>query len=182
MNRNYKVFILFLFPLVLFAPIKTEAIANDANKNVKLNQTSAKVLLFLSPECPLCQIYTLTINNLQAEYQTKGIEFLGIVSGYTYSQKEIDRYQLKYKIQIPILLDTTKYYAHKYKASITPQAIIIDKNDSLVYTGRIDNWAYALGKKRKTITEHSLKNALDDLVNQRPIKIPQTIAIGCFLE
>jgi hypothetical protein len=60
--------------------------------------------------------------------------------------------------------------------------IHIRKHANDIYSGRIDDWAYALGKKRKQITDLSLVNALEDILNEKIIKNPKTIAIGCYIE
>jgi hypothetical protein len=80
------------------------------------------------------------------------------------------------------LIDSNKKIANQLKASITPEVFILDINGSLLYSGRIDDWAYSLGKKRKNITDHNLLNALEDILNSRTIKNPKTTAIGCYIE
>jgi hypothetical protein len=51
-----------------------------------------------------------------------------------------------------------------------------------LYQGRIDNWAYELAKKRRVITEHNLRDALNSIVHNQPIKITKTKAVGCYIE
>jgi hypothetical protein len=51
----------------------------------------------------------------------------------------------------------------------------------LVYSGRIDNWAYELGKKRTVITSHDLENVLQNLSAGKEVKPFQTKAVGCFI-
>lgn len=142
----------------------------------------AQVLVFLSPECPLCQAYALTLKDLFEEYSGQGFEFLGIISGTSFTAEDANTFKKKYKLPFSFILDTTKKFSKIYNARITPQAIVISKTDSVLYSGRIDNWMYEIGKKRKKPTENSLKDALDDISNHREVKVSKTTAIGCFIE
>jgi peroxiredoxin len=184
MNSILKFYIILLFPSLLFSQKNKETIDTSviSFSKIEFNKYKARVYIFISPECPLCQAYSLTLNNLHSEYNDKGIEMVGVISGTIFSINEIEIYKSKYNIQIPLYLDKNKYLSQKYNATITPQAIIINAIDTILYSGRIDNWAYALGKKRKNITEHSLKDAIEDIINLRQVQIPSTKAIGCFIE
>jgi thiol-disulfide isomerase/thioredoxin len=93
------------------------------------------VYVFISPECPLCQNYTKTLNAFHQTYASKQIALVAIVPG-----------------------------------------------KALVYAGRIDNWAYAPGRKRTIITEHDLRNALNAYVAGKPVPVSKTKAVGCFIE
>jgi hypothetical protein len=49
------------------------------------------------------------------------------------------------------------------------------------YRGRIDNQYAALGKPRRVVTVHDLRDALDALVAGRPVVHPETEAFGCVI-
>ncbi|MEY4594831.1 MAG: hypothetical protein RIQ47_1241, partial [Bacteroidota bacterium] len=68
------------------------------------------------------------------------------------------------------------------KATTVPQVFLLNKNGAVVYSGRIDDWMYALGKKRSIITKHDLKNAMDELATNKVISNPVTVPIGCIIE
>jgi len=148
----------------------------------KLVSYKAKAVIFLSPACPLCQGYSLTLRKLYESYHSKGIEFEGVVSGSSFSAGEIKEYKKKFKIPFQIVSDPGMLLAQTYHATITPEVIILDPGNKVLYSGRIDNWAYALGRRRQSVTENNLKDALEDILNNREIKTPKTTAIGCFIE
>lgn len=151
-------------------------------KLINMQKNKATVFIFLSPECPLCQSYSLTLNNLNKEYSNKGIKMIGIIPGHDFSAAEVNTYIRKYKISFPVYYDRQLRLTKYFNANITPEAFVIDENEKLRYKGRIDNWAYELGKKRTVTTEHDLKDALSALINKKPIHVTQTKAIGCFIE
>lgn len=166
-------------------PLKTW-LHNLKNQPVVFNlqpQHKATVLLFLSPECPLCQSYSLTINQLQQQFKEKGVRFVAIVPGQTYDNNTILAFKHKYKMQnLEWFTDKQLLLTKKVEAQITPEVFVFTPNGELVYQGRIDNWAYELSKKRSVITEHDLKNVLTNIVNNKPVSFYKTKAVGCFIE
>lgn len=140
------------------------------------------VFLMLSPECPLCQSYSLTIRKLHETFAQKGVVMIGIVPDKDYSNLEIAEFVKKYKLPIQVYKDPQMRMVKYLNATITPEAFVMNKQKQVVYSGRIDNWAYELGKKRKVITEHNLRDALEQVLHQQPVKISHTKAIGCFIE
>lgn len=157
-------------------------LSNTKIEETKVRNHKPTVYIFLSPECPLCQSYSLTIRNLFETYRGKGIQLIGIVPGSDYDAATIKQFMRKYNLPIPIYTDPTFAFTKHLKASITPEVFFINPNGLLLYSGRIDNWAYELGKKRKVITEKDLQNALEAFTQQQPIKVTKTKAIGCYIE
>lgn len=158
---------------------------DDKGSSFTLNEKPtgvARVYYFLSPECPLCQSYSLTIRNLHKEFANQSIEMIGIIPGTDFSNEVISEYKITYKLPIRLLRDEQLAVVKKYKATITPEVVVIDATGKLRYQGRIDNWAYEVGKKRKVITEHNLREALTAIINRQKIPIPKTKAVGCYIE
>ena len=140
------------------------------------------VFIFISPECPLCQSYTLTINQLIKEYTNKGIQFIGIVPGKDFSQQQVISFNRTYQSTLPIWFDKHFKLTQALGATITPEVFFVSNNGKLLYSGRIDNWAYELSKKRKVITQHDLMNALEGYLHHKPITTIKTKAVGCYIE
>lgn len=139
-------------------------------------------MLFLSPECPLCQNYTLAIRGLEQEFSSNNIPFVGIISGNYYTKEEVRSYKAKYDLEMDMLFDPDFSLSQFYGATITPEAVLIDKKGDLQYRGAIDNWAISLGKKRLNITEHYLTDALNNFLSGNEIDPQETKAVGCFIE
>jgi thiol-disulfide isomerase/thioredoxin len=183
---TYKL-LFFISIFTLTSHLKAQFIfSNDIINSIELhtNDSSIKanVYLFLSPECPLCRSYTSTINELYSCYQTKGFNFFGVISGTQFSKHSIEEFKNRYHLKPTFILDSTKKITNQLQATITPEVFVVGTNGYTLYSGRIDDWAYALGKKRKHITDHNLLNALEDILNARIIKNPKTTAIGCYIE
>jgi hypothetical protein len=82
---------------------------------------------------------------------------------------------------IPASVDRSRAVAKQAKASITPQAVVIDREGKIRYRGRIDNFYAALGQPRQQVTEHDLRNALDAVLSGRRVPKVETEALGCYI-
>jgi peroxiredoxin len=142
----------------------------------------ATVIYFLSPECPLCQSYSLNVKQLKSQFESKGFRFFGIVSGSYFSKTQVKDFIKEYKLSIPIYMDRKAAFAKQLGATITPEVFVLGKSQETLYSGRIDNWAYELGRKRKVITEHNLLDALHAIDKKQKIKTTKTKAVGCYIE
>lgn len=152
---------------------------NKNGKNETIPPTGLTVLVFLSPECPLCRNYIQVLNALQKKYTE--VQICGIFPGTAYTAQQINDFQKEYKVSFNLLIDRKKELTHYLKATTTPESILISKLGAIPYRGLIDNWASGLGQKRKVTTEKFLENAIEDVLNQRIPTTSQTKPIGCLI-
>ncbi len=93
---------------------------------------------FLHPACPLSQGYGPVLGELAAQYADKGIRFVGVVCEYD-NAAEIEDYRTTYSIPFPIYADTDFRLAEALDATITPEVVLVDRNRSIRYAGRIND-------------------------------------------
>src|ERR1051326_2775740 len=148
----------------------------------QLTQNKGSVFVFLSPDCPLCQAYAPELKKLSGQYLEDSIRFYAIFPGRLYSEQEIENFFKDYDIGMPYFTDEDLKLADFLKASVTPEVFLVDKGGFVQYKGRIDNWAYDIGRKRPSATEHDLADALEAFVHAREIRAKETQAIGCIIE
>jgi thiol-disulfide isomerase/thioredoxin len=139
-----------------------------------------RLFIFLSPECPLCQNYTIKLNEFYSRYGGK-IKIYGIIPGSAYKPAAISAFREKYKIAYPLLIDGSLRLSHYLQASATPEVILLGPGNELIYKGAIDNWYKALGKSRIRTTENYLQDAIDRTLRQEPPAIKRTTPVGCLL-
>lgn len=148
----------------------------------QISNNTATVIYFLAPNCPLSENYTLPIKNISNEYTANNIEFIGVVAGEYFTHDEITEYINEFNIEIPLLLDPKMELTNTLKAKITPEVFVLSPKGDVLYSGKIDNWYITLGRNRKKPTEFYLKDALNSILNHKPIAINKTEAVGCFIE
>lgn len=187
---NYK--IAFIFILILTGvsckndkPVENFILNSTENEEFSLNELKnykAAVFVFLDYECPLSQNYTRKINELSEKYKTENVQFYSVFPNLNADNPDMKMFKRKYKMDMPFLGDPHKYLTDFLEATITPEAFLVDSNKTVLYSGRIDNWASALGVKRQITTSNDLDEAINDFINNREIKIKKTEAVGCIIE
>lgn len=185
-----KYHLLIFFGLILIScstkPPLNNQFETSSGKTVELSQyllnNEGLVILYLSPECPLCQNYSVAIRDLEDQFRDKKIEFIGVVSGDFYPKEQIADYAKTYRMNMDILLDPKFVISDFYAAQLTPEAHLIDPNGKLLYRGAIDNWAISLGKKRLHATSNYLHDALSNYLTGERIDPKVTEPVGCYIE
>jgi len=148
----------------------------------KLGENEGLVLIYLSPECPLCKNYTPVIKALQARFEARQIEFLGVVSGNYYSVDSVKEFLKEFSLDMEVIMDPDFEISKVYNAKVTPEVHLINKEGTLVYSGAIDNWAISLGKKRMEADQHFLAEAVDKFLAKKRVDPYETKAVGCLIE
>lgn len=71
--------------------------------------------------------------------------------------------------------DGQQFTAKAYGATRTPHYFLFDKNGVLAYTGRMDNSP----RDASQVETRELRDAIEDMLAGRPVRVRQTDAIGC---
>ena len=140
-----------------------------------------RVVLFLAPLCPICQNMCHEIRMLEAEFSGDPIEFLGVFPNPSTEPEQIAEFGEKYGLKMELISDSIGWPS-LLDARWTPEAFVLDKRDSVVYRGRINDRYFALGKRRPKTRNRDLRSALRDVLSDRPVQTPKTDAIGCPIE
>jgi hypothetical protein len=147
-----------------------------------LKDHKAAVFVFLAPDCPLSQNYTLTLNELHSQFQAGGVGFYGVIAGDSFQKNDIDAFVEKYNVKFPMVQDRNFALTDFFGAMKTPEAFVVTQAGVTLYKGAIDNWAVELGQHRQTITQHYLQDVVASFLEGRQIPFHETDAIGCFIE
>ena len=142
----------------------------------------ASVFYFLMPGCPMCESYTRTINELDKKFSSHDIFFNAVFSSSDYSDEEIISFRENFNLYIPFFRDSAFSFTRALGATVTPEVFVLDSSATVLYSGSIDNWAYAIGKKRMEATEFFLRDALKNIVDGKPVAVKSTRAYGCLIE
>jgi thiol-disulfide isomerase/thioredoxin len=178
---KYYIGLLLLFAWHLSAAQPTnDSVFSDLALRPAVHSGQPILFVFLSPECPLCQNYTVVLNKLDRQYAGK-IKIYGIIPGKTYGKAEITDFVQKYKINYLLMADSSLRLSRYLKASTTPEAILLSSDDELIYKGAIDNWYQALGKSRIKATENYLQDAIDRALKQERVFLKRTTPVGCLI-
>jgi peroxiredoxin len=136
----------------------------------------AIVVFFTCNLCPYARGIEQYLKSLVNEYHKKGVVFLGInpnnegVDTYEQMTLLMEEYQFPWKY----LQDPSQRIAKKYNALATPHFFLFDHHRTLVYSGK----ALDKPKDLENRGKEYLKDALDELLDLRPITISETDPVG----
>lgn len=149
---------------------KVQTLASLKGKN-------GAVLIFLSAQCPVVKGYKDRINQVAAEAQAKGINFIGINSNVTEDLNWVKSNMAEFGYKFPMLIDKGNKLADKLDAQATPEVYYVDAKDTLLYRGAIDN-----DRAGSNITEKYLNVAFDSSLSGKPIQKNSVKAFGCTIK
>ena len=142
----------------------------------------ANVLVFTSTDCPISNGYAPEIQRVCDAYAARGVrcllvyEDVGLTAGAARAHLSDFRYGA-----MPAAIDADGRLAARVGATITPEVAVVDRAGAVRYRGRIDNKYVTLGRARRTVTVHDLTNALDALIDGKPVSVPAAEAVGCVI-
>lgn len=161
------------------ATLENFSLPDTGGKMQSFNDLKGKngaVIVFLSAQCPVVKAYNGRINEIAAEYQAKGISFIGINSNHTESLDWVKSHADE-NYKFPVLIDKGNVFADKLGAQVTPEAYYFDAKNVLLYHGAIDN-----DRSGKAITDQYLKTAFDSSLAGKPIEKTRANAFGCTIK
>ena len=148
----------------------------------------ASVVFFVATDCPVSNLYAPVIQRVCRDYGPRGVgcsliyEDVDTHASTDYLDQQVRQHLDEYRYEgIPAAIDRERTAARFAKATITPQAVVIDRAGAIRYRGRIDNLYAALGKTRQQVTSHDLRDGLDAVLSGRRVRNPETDAVGCYI-
>ena len=140
------------------------------------------VLVFMANRCPTARVYTDRLKAIQTDYGKDGVQLVGVNSDnqYFFSNESIMKMAEvsdERKLNFPYLKDEDQSVAKSYGALVTLHAFVLDRQRNLRYRGRIDD-----SRDPAAVTTSDLRNALDDLLLNREVRVPETRPFACAID
>lgn len=138
-------------------------------------------LVFSGNACPTAKGWEDELIRLQADYGDRGFQLVMVNSNNPYlspldTHAEMVRRVKTGGITFPYLKDPDGSAARAYGAICTPHSFLLDENRRLRYRGRL-----ADSRRPETARRHDLREAVDDLVQGWPLRVPETTPFGCAI-
>jgi hypothetical protein len=137
------------------------------------------VLIFVLADCPISNSYSQEYNRLNQDYTSRGIEFYLVHPDPHITSEKAARHAAEYELKPPVFLDPKHRIVDAVGATITPESAVINRKGELVYLGRLDDLYPELGKRAQRVTSTELRDAIDAVLDDRPIEHPRVKAVGC---
>ena len=141
------------------------------------------VVAFTCNHCPFVIGSEDRMIHFYKDYAPKGMVMVAINSNETENhpadsfENMVERAKEK-DFPFPYVRDETQQIAWHYGALRTPHFYVFDQDRLLRYTGRMDDNPRNPGQEKT----HELRDAVDDLLAGRPVRVPMTNPIGCNIK
>ncbi len=140
------------------------------------------VLIFMANRCPTARVYTDRLKAIQNDYESSGVQLVGINSDNQYffpleSLGKMAEVFNERQLNFPYLKDMDQKVAKSYGALVTLHAFVLDRDRRLRYRGRIDD-----SRDPQKVETDDLRNAIDDLLNGRDVRVPETRPFACTID
>jgi cytochrome oxidase Cu insertion factor (SCO1/SenC/PrrC family) len=137
------------------------------------------VVLFTRTDCPISNRYAPEIRRLHEMYSPRGVEFYLIYVDPDEQPAAIRQHLKDYQYPCQALRDPNHTLVEYCHATVTPEAVVFDKDRAIVYRGRVCDQYVELGNARAGVVVHDLENAIEATVQGRSVAKAQTPAVGC---
>jgi len=141
----------------------------------------AVVVVFTGIDCPIGNLYIPRLSELAGIYEKQGVTFLAINSNAHETADEVAAHARSLGVVYPVLKDQDNVVADQLEAERTCEVLVIDGRGRLRYRGAIDD-QYALGTRKVAPARAYLVDALEAVLAGRPVTVPETPVIGCFID
>jgi mono/diheme cytochrome c family protein/peroxiredoxin len=141
-----------------------------------LRTAKAVVFITLSTRCPAVPRYVPRLNALYETYQQRGVVFYGIYPEADETLDGLRAHAQQLGLKFPVVHQGAVALARALRATHVPQAFVLNRRGEIVYSGAIDSVI-----KREVAQHHYLRDALNAVLQGKPVKQPRTQVVGCFL-
>jgi peroxiredoxin len=145
------------------------------------NGKKAIVVFFTTTDCPLSNNDVPEMNRTHRDYEARGVAFYAVQADTTIADADVVRHTKDYQFSFPVLFDPHQVLVKMTGATTIPSAAVLTPDGTLLYLGRIDNRVEDFNIRRPEPTKFDLREALDAVLEGKPVAHPRTEAFGCAI-
>jgi peroxiredoxin len=147
-------------------------------------QTSATVVVFTCNHCPYALAWHERIAAVARDYADRGVRVLNVNSNDSQRYPRDSWEAMVTRIEadphdwpMPYLHDESQAVARAYGAQTTPDVFVVGAGGRLAYRGAPDGDWEDPGQEARW-----LRDALDDVLAGRPVRLAETAPVGCSVK
>ena len=174
-----------MLPLGTRAPAFTlKDVVSGHQIKLEDSEHQATVIMFICNHCPYVKHINSALTQLANDYQNQGVRFIAINSNDVENYPDDSPENMKKTAEVnhypfPYLFDDTQEVAKAYQAACTPDFYVFNQNMRLEYRGQLDE---SRPGNNIPVTGDSLRQALDSLLQNKPVNPNQKPSLGCNIK
>ena len=141
----------------------------------------AHVLFFVTTDCPIANGYAPEIAAIAKDFAGRPVRFYAVHVDSELTPEAARKHAKEYGLTVPVLIDTKHQLVTAAGATRIPEVAVLLPDGTVAYRGRIDDRFPGLGKKRPVPTQRDLRDALDAVLDGKPVVNPRTAVVGCSI-
>lgn len=110
------------------------------------------------------------------EFQGNGLAFQALFPNALESREKVQSFLKARELALEFRLDPGGRLAKRHNVEVVPTAILLDHSGKQVYFGAIDD-----AKASHQVRVHYLRNAIEDLLAKRKVRVSFGKPFGCYL-
>jgi len=139
----------------------------------------AMALVFVLPDCPICNAYIPELNRLHEAFTSRGVGLFVVYVDPEITAERASAHAHEYDLRPVAALDAQHVWVKRAGATMAPEAVVFSPAGELLYRGRIDDQYAGPGKRRANVTSRDLRDALEAVLAGQPVPAARTEAVGC---
>lgn len=145
-----------------------------------LSDRKAVVLMVQGNGCPIVRQALPALAEVRTRYRSQDVEFLLLNSNLQDTRELVAKEASEFKIEFPILLDSSQLIGEALGVVRTSEVFVIDPKDwQLKYRGPMDDrLSY---ERQRPAKHHYLTDALDAVLAGQPVATPYADGVGCLV-
>jgi hypothetical protein len=163
------------------ASISVKDIHGQLQRPFDAGGMNAALVFFITDDCPISNRYAREIHKICDAYAGHAKCTLDYIDGELTPAK-VEKHMADFGHgNYPAVIDAKQVLVKAAGATVTPEVAVLLPNGTIAYRGRIDNMWASWGQSRREATILDLRNALDQVIAGKPVAVPRTKAVGCYI-
>lgn len=139
-----------------------------------------RAFVFLGTTCPVSNTSLQELNRIHSTLP-KGVELYGVLSDPNVTRQAAIKHFAEYQATFPMLFDGSQLLREALQPTHVPEAFVVSPEGEVLYRGAIDNAYVALGRRRATVDQRYLQDALRFVTTGKVLPVRQTQPVGCLI-
>jgi peroxiredoxin len=144
----------------------------------RMNGAPYAVVTFFSAECPVQKAHDARLRQLAIDYGPRGVAFFAVDTDPSATPESSAAAARTRSLPFPILIDKDAALVRLLDAEFSTFSVVLDARGRVLYRGGIDSDRVHL----KDGARLYLRDALDDVLAGRQVRVAVTEALGCPIE
>lgn len=136
----------------------------------------ATVVVFLCNHCPCAKSYQQRFIDFTKQYKPKGVQFVAFNSDTSETLDQMKQRAKDSGFNFDYLKDSSQSVAKALAAQTTPHVFVLNAERKAVFSGAFDD-----DKSGQKVTKQYVRDAVEDILNGRPVKTDESKLCGCAI-